>query len=151
VSTLFYRLINPAVKGLLRSSAHGLMSSNTLLLQFTGRKSGRALSTPISYHLSEQAAHCFTSRSFSWWRNLVSEQKVHLTIQGQRLQSTPHVEISDHELMGLRLDEFLKAVPRDASHAGVKMDKDGNPDPADIRRVVPDMVYLRFPLEANNG
>ncbi len=151
MSALLYGLINPPVKRLLRSSLHGLMSRNTLLLEFTGRKSGRALSTPISYHLDGQAAHCFTSRSFGWWRNLVTAQKVQLTVQGQRMRSTPQVEISDHELMGARLAAFLRAVPRDASHAGVKLDKDGNPDPADIRRVVPDMVYLRFPLETNSG
>ena len=151
MSALLYRLINPPVKWLLSSSLHGLMSSNTLLLEFTGRKSGRALSTPISYYYDGQAAHCFTSRSYGWWRNLVADQAVQVTLQGHRQGSTPYVEVSDLELMGAQLDAFLRAVPRDASHAGVKLDKDGNPDPADIRRVVPGMVYLRFPLEANNG
>ena len=146
-----YRLINPPVKWLLRSSLHGLLSSNTLLLEFTGRKSGRALSTPISYHLDEGAAHCFTTQSFSWWRNLVVDQAVQLRIQGQKWRSTPQVETADHELMSSRLDTFLKAVPRDAAHAGVKMTKDGTPDPADIRRVVAGMVYLRFPLEKSHG
>ena len=127
------------------------MSSNTLLLEFTGRKSGRALSTPISYHLDGQTAHCFTSRSFSWWRNLTAPQEVQRTVQGQRWYSTPHVEISNHELIGAQLDAFLRAVPRDASHAGVKLDKDGSPNPADIQRVAPDMVYLRFPLEKSDG
>ena len=48
MSNLLYGLINPAVCSLLRSPLHGLMSKNTLLLEFTGRKSGRLLSTPIS-------------------------------------------------------------------------------------------------------
>lgn len=125
---------------------HGLMSNNTLLLEFTGRKSGRALSTPISYCLDDQTAHCFTSRSFAWWRNLTTGQEVHLTIRGQRWPSTPVVESSDHEQIGAQLDAFLPPVPRDAAPAGVALDKDGNPDD-DIRRVVPDMVYLQFPLE----
>ena len=42
-----YKWINPPIKFLLASPLHGIMSSNTLLLDFTGRKSGRALSTPI--------------------------------------------------------------------------------------------------------
>jgi hypothetical protein len=123
------------------------MSDNTLLLEFRGRKSGRALSTPISYHIENQTAHCFTSRSFAWWRNLTNGQKVHLTIRGQRWQSTPIVEISDHELMASQLDAFLRAVPRDATPAGVALDENGNPDPDDIRQVIPNMVYLKFALE----
>ena len=49
------------------------MSSNTLLLEFRGRKSGRALSTPISYHVDEGSDHCFTNRNFGWWRNLTTQ------------------------------------------------------------------------------
>lgn len=151
MSALLYRLINPPVKYLLRSPFHGLLSKNTLLLEFKGRKSGRALSTPISYRLDGQIAHCFTNRSYGWWRNLSTSQKVQLTIRGQKMHSTPHVETTDYDLMGAQLDAFLRAVPRDASHAGVKMDKEGNPDPADIRRVMPGMVYLQFSTEKSNG
>ena len=127
------------------------MSGNTLLLDFVGRKSGRALSTPISYHVENGAAHCFTSRSFGWWRNLTVPRHVQLTVRGKRWQSVPQVEVEDHELMVTRLAAFLAAVPRDAAHAGVTLDEQGIPDPADMRRVIPDMVYLKFPLEENNG
>ncbi len=151
MSNLLYRLINPTVKGLLRSPCHGLMSNNTLLLEFTGRKSGRALSTPISYYIDGRTAHCFTSRSFAWWRNLTTGQRVGLTIRGRRWQSTPVVETADHEKMAGQLHNFLRAVPRDAGPAGVSLDGNGDPDAEDIRRVVPDMVYLQFPLEDFHG
>jgi hypothetical protein len=59
-----YRLINPSVKLLLKSPPHGVISSNTLLLEFTARKSGGALSTPGSCHIKDGAAHCFTNRGF---------------------------------------------------------------------------------------
>jgi len=146
MSSLLYKLLNPPVKALLRSPMHGLMSRNTLLLEFTGRRSGRALSTPISYCVNEHTAHCFTSRAFGWWRNLTTGATVSLTIQGQRWQSTPVVEHSDHVQMAAQLRAFLCAVPRDAAHAGVAMDKNGQPDANDIQRVVPAMVYLQFPL-----
>ena len=150
MSSALYRLINPPVKRLLRSPLHGLMSRNTLLLEFTGRKSGRALSTPISYRQDGGAAHCFTNRSFGWWRNLSDGQEVQLTVRGGQLKSRPLVVTDDHDLMSAELTAFLKAVPRDASHAGVSMDSKGDPDPDDVRRVVPGMVYLRFPVERND-
>ena len=145
--SLLYKVINPPVKALLRSPLHGLMSKNTLLLEFTGRKSGKALSTPISYHLSNNAAHCFTNRNFAWWRNLLNGQTVSLRIQGHTHQSKPQVETDNLDLMSEGLEAFLRAVPRDAAHAGVKLDTHGNPNTADIQRIIADMVYLKFPIE----
>lgn len=147
MSSALYRLINPPVRALLRSPLHGLMSRNTLLLEFVGRRSGRALATPISYHMADQTAHCFTNRSFRWWHNLTNGQPVQLTIRGRRWRSTPVVERTDSVLMAERLTAFLRAVPRDAAHAGVRLDSNGEPHADDVQRVVPNMVYLKFPLE----
>ena len=44
---------------------------------------------------------------------------------------------------GLR--SFLRAVPRDASHAGVALAADGTPSEEDIARVAGNMVHLVFP------
>ena len=149
--SVVYKLLNPPVKRLLRSGLHGLMSKNTLLLEFTGRKSGRALSTPISYYLKDGAAHCFTARSYGWWRNLTSGHVAHLTIRGRRIASTPQVETEDQAVIAAELKRFLQAVPRDAKAAGVRLDKQGVPDAEALRRVAPNMVYLKFPLEEGHG
>ena len=148
MANTLYRLINPPVRALLRSPLHGLMSRNTLLLSFNGRKTGKLLSTPIGYYEKDNAAHCFTNRSFLWWKNLTNRQTVQLTIRGRTWHSTSEVEAEDHAKMALQLDAFLRAVPRDASHAGVALLPDGSPSPPDIERVVPQMVYLKFPLIA---
>ena len=143
-----YKWINPPVKCLLKSRFHALMSSNTLLLEFVGRKSGRALSTPISYHLEGSTAHCFTNRSFVWWKNLTNGQAVTLTIAGKTIESVPSVITDDTETKEAALASFLRAVPRDAAHAGVQLDREGTPNAEDIQRVAPDMVYLKFPLSS---
>jgi hypothetical protein len=151
MSSLLYRLINPPITRLLRSPFHGLMSQNTLLLEFTGRKSGRSLSTPISYYVNEQTAHCFTSRSSTWWRNLTTGAPAHVIIKRIKWQSLPIVETTDNGLLQGHLEAFLRAVPRDAVYAGVSLDKSGNPNLDDIRRVIPNMVHLQFPLERIQG
>jgi hypothetical protein len=142
-----YKWINPPIKFLLASPLHGIMSSNTLLLDFTGRKSGRALSTPISYYLRDGAAHCFTSQSFRWWRNLTNGQTVTLTIAGKEYQSVPEVVTDDTARMERELDGFLRAIPRDAGPSGVKLDGSGNPNQSDIKRAVLGMAFLKFELE----
>lgn len=142
MSNLLYRLINPPVKALLRSPLHRLLSHNTLLLEFTGRRTGRALSTPISYHEANGHYHCFTSRGSRWWRNLVGSRPVRIRVAGRQFEAIPQVEQENREIMAIALRAFLLAVPRDAAHAGVRLDERGEPSESDIRRVVPDMVYL---------
>ena len=42
-------LFNPFMKTVLRSPLHGMISRRLLLITFTGRKSGKVFTTPISY------------------------------------------------------------------------------------------------------
>ena len=146
MSKRLYRVINPVVKKILRSPLHGVLSQNTLLLEFTGRKSGRKLSTPVSYHSSGGVAHCFTRKSFVWWKNLNSGEPVYVTIKGKRHLVNPEVEAENSEIKGQALRHFLRAVPRDAPHSEVSLDTNGDPSVDDIQRVVSDMVYVRLPF-----
>ena len=110
MSRRLYRVINPIVKRILRSPLHGVLSKNTLLLEFTGRKSGRKLSTPVSYYSTDGVAHCFTRKSFNWWNNLESGEPVYVTIKGKRHPVTPEVEAENSEIKGQALSHFLRAV-----------------------------------------
>ncbi len=145
--SLLYKMINPPVKALLKSPFHSLMSNNTLLLEVRGRKSGKALSTPISYHIKDGAAYCFTNKQYAWWRNLSNGQMAAVTIKGQTYQCAPHLELEDQSTKAAELHDFLKAVPRDAPHAGVSLDSNGTPNPEDIQKVVSGLVLLKFPLD----
>jgi len=146
MSALIYKLINPPIRLLLKSPFHPILSSNTLLLAFTGRKTGRALSTPISYYKADGMVHCFTNKSFGWWRNLLSMKEVGLTIAGRDYKSEAMVESEDEAKLAEALVKFLIAVPRDAAHAAVRM-VDGQPELSDIRRAVRGMVHLSFPID----
>ena len=92
MSSLLYRFINPPIKVLLRSGLHRLLSDNTMILEFTGRKSGRVLSTPVSYRLDDGNIKVFTGTESGWWRNLVARPEVLLTIKG--LRSTYHATVN---------------------------------------------------------
>jgi len=147
MSRTLYRLINVPVRALLRSPLHGLMSRNTLLLEFSGRRSGRALSTPISYHERDAVLHAFTSAEFGWWRNLL-QGEAYVVLRGRRLPVQAEVNATDDGEKAKALDAFLRAVPRDAPHSGVTLREDGTPDPDDIARVVSGMVQLTLrPLD----
>ena len=146
MSNTLYKIINPIVKAVLRSPLHGLMSKNTLLLEFKGRRSGRVLSTPVSYHIKGGRVHCFTNKDFRWWRNLVDADSVELTLMGRRVVGKPTVTIDEPEVMSARLTDFLTAVPRDAAHAGVALDEDKRPIEREVAEAVRGMVYISIEL-----
>ena len=49
-------IFNPFMVWLLRSPLHKLASKNTLLITFTGRKSGKKYTTPVNYASDKQYA-----------------------------------------------------------------------------------------------
>ena len=141
-----YKLVNPPVIRLLRSPLHGLMSRNTMVLEFTGRKSGRPLATPVSYFVENDRIHAFASKATAWWQNIAARPDVHITVRGRRLARTATVVVDDPEPVASAMDRFLRVVPRDAKYSGVKLLPGGIPDPDDLRRIAPSMVYVHFPL-----
>ena len=83
MSRALYAVINPVVKFILSSPVHGLMSHNTLVLDFKGRSSGKTYSTAVSYHISNGHVHYFTEKSNQWWRNLQHVDEIERMSQPQ--------------------------------------------------------------------
>ena len=73
VEKILYALINPLIRGLLRSPFHRLGSRNLAILSFTGRKSGKSYDTPLSYVRDDQTVLFLSSRQTKWWRNFTAE------------------------------------------------------------------------------
>ena len=46
--------VNAGMRFILRSPLHGMVSKTITLISFTGRKSGKAYSTPVSYSQNRQ-------------------------------------------------------------------------------------------------
>ncbi|MBW2242055.1 MAG: hypothetical protein JRH01_08700 [Deltaproteobacteria bacterium] len=146
MSDLYFKVVNPIVKSLLKSPLHGLMSKNTVLLEFKGRKSAKTYTTPISYHFQAGKLHCFSNKSFGWWRNLIDAEQVSLTWKGKQVLGKPTVVIDQPEVMQKALTDFLIAVPRDAEHSGVALDSAKQPMQRDVAEAVPNMVYISIEL-----
>ena len=144
MSNLFFKIINPIVKTVLRSPLHRAMSHNTVLLEFTGHKSGRSLSTPVSYVMNGDEVQCFTS--FPWWRNLRQGNEITLMLKGKRRKGIPSVTVNEPAAIAEALKPFLVAVPRDAPHAEVALDANGQPDSADIERAAQRLVLVTIRL-----
>lgn len=75
---------NRLLKLLLRSPLHRPLSKGLLLISFTGRKSGKTYTTPISYLRDGDDIILFTNRERKWWRNLQGGAPVTLWVQGEK-------------------------------------------------------------------
>lgn len=144
MSDIFFKIVNPVVKALLQSPLHGLMSHNTVLLKFRGRKTGRELSTPVSYRLSGDELQCFTS--YPWVKNLQNGGTIELVLKGRLRRGTLALTVDEPDRIATALAQFLVAVPRDAPHAGVTLDANGQPDQADVAAAAGKLTLITIHL-----
>ena len=129
---LLYGLLNAAVRLVLRSPAHGLLSGSVLLLGFVGRKSGRRYSVPVGYVLEGEGVLCFTGKAWSgWWKNLAGGAPVLLRLRGRDMGCRAEL-VSDEAVVARGLTIFLLKYPKTANRYGVSPDAEGRPDPADV-------------------
>jgi hypothetical protein len=141
-----FKVLNPIVKMLLNSPLHFIMSGNIVLLKFTGRKSGRALSTPVSYRIVDGSIHCFTDKVNQWWRNLDNVESIELVLKGKVLTGKPTVVSNDSEAISKAFDDFLTALPRSASFSDVRLDKEKKPNQDDVERAAKELVFIEIKL-----
>jgi len=105
------RLLNPAMAWLLRSRMHGITSKTIMLLTFTGRKSGKEYTTPVSYVRDGDRVRVMTG--FPWWRNLRDGEEVAMLIAGVEHRGSATAVVDDRERVEEALADFLERVPLD--------------------------------------
>jgi deazaflavin-dependent oxidoreductase (nitroreductase family) len=136
------KLYNPLVVWLLRSPLHGVMSKSTMLLTFTGRKSGRTYATPLNYVRYGDELLVVGSRGHSWWKNLRGGAPVAVRVRGQDMRGEAEA------LEGTAAEEgllaVLRAVPAYRRHWKVELEEGGRPkDPAALRRIACENALVR--------
>jgi deazaflavin-dependent oxidoreductase (nitroreductase family) len=80
-------VMNPVVRGLLRSPAHRLLSGSVLLLAYTGRRSGVHRELPVMYATVGDRLVVVAGQpeDKTWWRNFTGDaQPATVTLAGRR-------------------------------------------------------------------
>ncbi len=140
------RWMNIAMGFLLRTPGlQRLLGRATALITFTGRRSGRRYTTPVTYTRSDDAVIILSKKFRTWWRNLASHPEVELRLAGEVVRG--HAEASRGDASALAtLIEYLQSRPRDAKFYGVRLGPDGEPDERDARALLPQIVVVRVAL-----
>jgi len=134
-------IVNHAMKFVLRSPVHGMVSKNILLISFTGRKSGQTYTTPVSYSQHDGQVYIFTHAN--WWKNLRNGASVTLRLRGQEMQGLAEPVAEDKQTIAAGLRAHLRKVPSDATFYGVTFDDDGNPRAEEVEKAVQTVVMIR--------
>jgi hypothetical protein len=141
--------LNRIMSGLLRSPLHGVVSKTIMLISFTGRKSGKVYTTPISYYRDNDTVTAFTSSK--WWRNLDGGAPVTLRIKNKEYQGQAEAIADDNETVAQELMAFLRVVRFDARFYQVTFDDDGEPNWEEVQRAAERVTLIRTRLDGDGA
>ena len=109
------RAINPLVRLVLRSPAHGLLSGHLALLSVTGRRSGRTFTFPVGYDRDGDRVTIGVDwpERKRWWRNLSEDSRVEIWLAGVRRAGTARAHGDEHAgvTVEIQLDGASAAAP----------------------------------------
>jgi deazaflavin-dependent oxidoreductase (nitroreductase family) len=141
--TMWY---NPIIRLLLRSPLHFFVSKNMMLMTYTGRRSGKPYTTPMSYLAVGDALYTISSRERVWWRNLRGGANVTLRLRGEDIPARAEA-IEDQTEVAENLFLYLKTAPQLTRYMNVAIDSDGMPNSEDIARLAHENVVVRTGLK----
>jgi deazaflavin-dependent oxidoreductase (nitroreductase family) len=124
------RYFNPFMRLVLGSRAHRMMSSRLMLLSFTGRKTGRSYTTPVSY--VREGTDLLVPGGGAWWRNLAGGT-ARVRLQGEWHVVSSEV-IREPEVLSETLARMLAANHAIALFTGIRPDPDGRPNAESLDR-----------------
>jgi deazaflavin-dependent oxidoreductase (nitroreductase family) len=135
---------NPIMMWLLRSPLHGMLSGSTMIITYTGRKSGKTFSTPVNYVRDGEVLWAVSYRHRTWWRNL-HDSPVTLRIQGRDVAGVA-TAVTDQQAVTDCLTGDLRKAPQVARYIGVALDASGQPKTEDVAEAAKTRVMVRVQL-----
>lgn len=148
LSIRILRALKPAILALLSSPLHGMLSRDVLALTWTGRRSGRRYTLPLSYVETGGSVYlCTRPEGSGWWKNVRDAGEVELVLGGRKIRAKATLVESDSEEASDGLRAFVAHNPR----TGVMLYRiprgaDGKPNEDDLRREVSQSVVVRLSL-----
>jgi hypothetical protein len=141
---VFMQISNSWMKWLLKSPLHSLASGSTLLVTVTGRKTGKAISTPVNYLRLEDSLYTISSRDRTWWRNLRGDSGgCIIWLQGKETPATGTV-IETGQGVADSLRKYIQASPFAAGYLKIRRDTSGTLNEEDLLKASASRVVIRF-------
>lgn len=140
------RGLNTMMKAMLRTPGlERFLGRELALITFRGRKSGRAYTTPVTYHRDGDTVIVLTKRFRVWWRNLVEDADVELRLAGRTFRGRARARVGDQKELPT-LVTFLETRRHDARAYGLNLTPDGHVEPDRARALLSQIVVIRIVL-----
>lgn len=136
---------NPIVAAILRSPLHSWISGSVMLVNYTGRKSGKSYTLPVNYLRDEDTLITISFRKRTWWRNLLNGGSLKLFLQGRVASGRPRILQTDEEVASA-LARTVRLAPQYARFLKISLDVGGQPDPSDLMRAAAGRVVILWKL-----
>jgi len=133
---------NPIMEWLLKSPLHAMLSGNTMIVYFKGRKSGKAYHVPVGYLRVNDTLLTVSSRQRTWWRNLRGGAAVTILLKG-KLISADAQAVEDDLGVAEGLRAFIGENPRMARIFKVNLTDHGQPEPESLEQAIRARVIVR--------
>ena len=136
--------MNKIVRWLLHSPLHGVLSPWLILVTYTGRKSGKTYTTPVSYVKSGGAVMFFTAHK--WWHNFEARSPVTLRIKGRDLRGVAEA-VADPDEIEPVVRAFLEEKGTGSAWViGLKLKGKTIPTRDELARVIADGGTVMVPV-----
>ena len=137
---------NPIMEGLLKSPFHSLISNNTMIIYYSGCKSGKAYHTPVGYQRIDNTLFTTSSADRIWWRNFRKAADVKVLLKGKIVDATVQA-FDDEATVAEGLKQFIGSNRRSASMFKIDMHDDGQLDPESLQKAARARVLIRTTLK----
>jgi hypothetical protein len=133
---------NDFINWVLRSPFHGVLSNGMMLITVTGHKTGRKYTIPVGYYREGQYLWVITSRSRTWWRNLLGGADVGLLLKREPVHAYAEPEL-DEKFVETQLVQYLRHVTPAAKSLGIRMEN-SQANAEDVERIAKDRLFVRI-------
>jgi deazaflavin-dependent oxidoreductase (nitroreductase family) len=117
-----------------------MVGQGLALLTFTGRRSGKGYTIPVSYHREGDRVTVVTKRTRNWWRNFENPAEVELRLAGKTFTGKAEAKTDDQDTVRF-MTEYLEKRPIDAKAYGLRRDEITEQG---IARIVPHIVLIQI-------
>ena len=117
--------LNPVVAWLLRSPLHPLLSGALMLLQVTGRRTGRRYWIPVGYQRDGNTITVLVSRARrkQWWRNYREPGPVTVRLRGRTLRGRARLVPPESDTFRAALETTFRRLPGLGGQFGIRYDR----------------------------
>jgi deazaflavin-dependent oxidoreductase (nitroreductase family) len=137
------RLGNLFMQALINSPLHSLLGNNLAVITVTGRRTGKAISTPINIVNLEDARTVISMRERTWWRNLRDGRQARISQAGERFAVRAEVVETPGDVAGW-MEKYFLEYPGFAKYFGIQLAAGRRPAAQDFERLGRERVVIRL-------